>query len=95
MTIAIIQVFKRPYFKSVMAFSFCFSFTELPLEHVIKAFHITTKYTQLYLQMKNYVKHNNEIYRLKRFCGKVNQNFRFKNKINKYKPNIQLSSKPQ
>jgi len=29
------------YFKSALAFSFCFSFTELQLETVSKAFHIT------------------------------------------------------
>jgi hypothetical protein len=28
-------------------------------------------------------------------CGKVNQKFRFKNKIKKYKPNIELCPKPQ
>jgi len=30
--------------KSALAFSFCFSFTELQLETVSKAFHITAKY---------------------------------------------------
>jgi len=32
---------KLPYFKSVVDFSFCFSFTELQLETVSKALRIT------------------------------------------------------
>jgi len=28
-------------------------------------------------------------------CGKVSQNFKFKNNINKYKPNIELCPIPQ
>ena len=45
---------------------------------------ITTKYTQPNLQMKNYVKHNNEIYRLKRFCEKSLRMLYFK-KVSKTK----------
>ena len=38
---------KLRYFKSAVAFSFCFSFTELQLETVSKAFHITTDEIQV------------------------------------------------
>lgn len=37
---------------------------------MVAGWHITCKYTQPDLQMKNYIKHQNEIYRLKRFCEK-------------------------
>jgi len=50
------------FLKSALAFSFCFSFTELQLETVSKAFHITTIYTKvnkLHLKKAEIIKNGN------------------------------------